>query len=177
MSQTPWATLHSLRPGVKKTSPFTFRASEGIWAGSAGLAKGGAQASGLGPAAAPGARSSRRPLFPAVPKVCAFFGGRRSGAVRRHPARRPLPGPVKPGTPRSAGQQRPWSGPTAELSGRQRPSIASSLTAHARRGRCRTSPFPTAPLPPHRLPHPPAPSRRCSGGDSARTLHSLPQCI
>lgn len=52
-----------------------------------------------GPAATARVRSSRRPLLPAVPKVGAFFGGRRSGAVRRLPATRPLSGPPGPGTP------------------------------------------------------------------------------
>lgn len=54
--------------------------------------------------------------------------------------------------PRSTGPPEPRAEPTPELPGRQRPPMASSLTARSRSGRCRTSPFLTAPLP---LPSPP----------------------
>lgn len=148
----PWATLHSLRLGI--TGPFSLhlrreRGNRG-WQRRPGLRR-RPRRGARGPAVAARVHSSRRPLSPAVPKVCAFFGGRRSGARHRLPATRPLSGPLGPGPPEPMLLE-PRSRPSPGLSARQRPSMASSLTARARRGRCRTSPFPNAPLP---LPSPP----------------------
>lgn len=136
--------------------------------------RGSGQRAEARPGAAPEPRAGdRQPLLaeamiPAVPGVSAFRGGRRSGAALRDP----YPTPGHPGlTARGAAGAAGWAHPRAPGSRR---SEASRLQARALRGRCRTSPFPAAPP---ATPQVPSGARRRSRGDTAQTLHSLPQCI
>ena len=151
-ARPPWVTLHSLRPGVRGPFPLHLRRERGD--------RGRERTTGLGRRLSRGA-GGQQPLPERAPRGGHYFqqcqkcapssegGGQGPCAASRR--RDPYQALRGPGPPKRR-MPKPRSGPTTELPGRQRPSMASSLIARARRGRCRTSPFPTAPLP---LPSPP----------------------